>query len=51
MYAVMHSAAKVKGFSDTRAITIAEAIVNKRIYPGIKYGHVLEKEIRSISGE
>ena len=50
-YATMLAAAFEKGFSHTRAEILAEAAVNKRLYPGLVYDKLLEQDIVSISRE
>ena len=49
-YATMFVAAK-QFFSESRAEILAEAAVNKRLYPGIMYDNVLEDDIKSITRE
>ena len=44
-YAAMFVAAQEKGFSQSRAEQLAEALVNRRLYPGIVYHSDLEKDL------
>jgi len=47
-YAAMFVAAEEKGFSQTRAEQLAEALVNRRLYPGIVYHTDLEKDLTDL---
>jgi hypothetical protein len=49
-YSTFWVAAKERGFSAQRAEQIAEAIVNRRIYPGLLYEKSLESDISVIMG-
>ena len=49
MYAVRFQAAEEKGVSVVRAVQIAEAIVNRSLYPGLVYERSLEEDITKVS--
>jgi hypothetical protein len=44
-YATAFAAAVQKGLTEKRAEQVAEAVVSKRLYPGLVYPRVLEGEI------
>jgi len=47
-YAAMFVAAQEKGFSDKRSEQLAEALVNRRLYPGIVYQKELEGDLAQL---
>ena len=47
-YGTMFAAAS-QLFPTERAVSIAEAVVSKRLYPGLVYDKVLERDIASIA--
>ena len=47
-YSALWVMAKEKGFSEQRAEQVAEAIVNRRLYPGLVYQKDLENDILAI---
>jgi hypothetical protein len=48
IYAAAYAAAVARGFTDSRAVMIAEAIVCKRLYGDLVYDKILEQEIRQV---
>ena len=48
VYAAAYAAALDRGFTESRAVVIAEAIVCKRLYEGTVYDKTLEQEIARI---
>lgn len=50
-YSAMFVAAQERGFSEKKSGELAEALVNRRLYPGIVYHTITEKELSLISGE
>ncbi len=47
-YAASWASATARGFSETRAEQIAEAVVSKRLYPGCVFYKDLERDIQSL---
>ncbi len=47
-YAVSWVAAVARGFSETRAEQIAEAVVSKRLYPGCVFYRELEEDMKTL---
>jgi hypothetical protein len=47
-YARIYAAAVNKGFSEKRSRIIAEAAVNKRIYPEISYDKSIENDLNNL---
>lgn len=47
-YAVLFQKAVDKGFSSIKAEQIAEAIVNRALYPGVVYSELLEEDIYTL---
>jgi hypothetical protein len=50
-FAIAWLSARGKGFPKTRATQIAEALVSKRLYPGLGYDKELEGDIQSLNGD
>jgi hypothetical protein len=48
-YASLREAAEARGFHAKRAEIIAEAVVFKRMYPGLMYDKTLEEDILKIA--
>jgi hypothetical protein len=44
-YAAMFVGAQERGFSDARSEQLAEALVNRRLYPGIVYEKTLQSDL------
>jgi hypothetical protein len=47
-YASCWSLATSKGFSKKRSEQLAEALVSKRLYPGLQYDKGLEKDLNTL---
>ncbi len=47
-YASCWVLAESKGFSEKRSEQLAEALVSKRLYPGIVYDKILEKDLKTL---
>lgn len=48
VYAAAFAASQRAGHAAAKSSVIAEAIVNRRLYPGIIYDALLERDIKSI---
>ena len=47
-YATSWAAAHAAGFSEKRSEQLAEALVSKRLYPGLVYDSVLERDLAKV---
>ena len=47
-YSAMFVAAQERGFSDKKSGELAEALVNRRLYPGIVYHSALEEDLTDL---
>jgi len=47
-YATAWAAAQAAGFSEKRSEQLAEALVSKRLYPGLVYDSVLEGDLAKV---
>jgi hypothetical protein len=50
-YSAMFVACQERGFSQKKSGELAEALVNRRLYPGIVYHTITESELSLITGE
>ena len=50
-YAVAFAAGMQKGLTEKRAEQVAEAVVSKRLYPGLVFPRVLEEDILGLTNE
>ncbi len=48
-YATSYTVAKEKGFSEKQAVILAEALVSKRLYPGLVYDKCLEQDLLNLN--